>query len=328
MNYCNECAIHILRQWRGWPLRKPVPLLPQVRDGKCEACGSQGKVVSSTDIQWLNYHGPYNTGLPDYWLLVTDQTTVWGLPYHSETLCHRCGSRAVLSEHGDSRSGRFEYKLGCPSCYEEESKRRQEELQRQQDNEAMHRRQRQDYFQLLATMPFENRVTAIAEDKSIDPYRNWREWNGWKPEWSRSSDGEIAALSAEGTQHLIDLCESNSVLSSLGVLQRLYDRRHQLRQAAMEEIRRKYAAMSLQDQLTELVIATTTPIAHFPVELANVVTDDWLGTIPELQRADFLSQISTCRLRVWVRARQSLSYAASPNNTLQGTLRDKAAQRP
>jgi hypothetical protein len=46
------------------------------------------------------------------------------LPYHSESVCHRCGSRAVLSEHGDSRGGRFEYKLGCPSCYEEESKRK------------------------------------------------------------------------------------------------------------------------------------------------------------------------------------------------------------
>ena len=96
----------------------------------------------------------------------------------------------------------------------------------------------------------------------------------------------------------------------------------------MDEIRRKYATMSLQDQLTELVVATTTPISHFPVELANVVTDDWLNTMPEQQRADFLSQISTCRLRVWVRARQRLSYAASPTNTLQGTLRDKAAQRP
>jgi len=313
MNYCKKCAIPILSQWQGWPLWKPVPLLPRVRNGSCDACGYQVEVVLSTEIQWLNYHGPYNTGLPDYWLLVTDQTTVWGLPYHSETVCDRCGGRAVLSEHGDSRSGRFEYKAGCPSCYEEESKRKQEELQRQQDIEAMHQRERQDYFQSLAAMSLEKRITTIAEDKSIDPYRNWREWNGWKSEWGRYSDGDIAALNAESTQHLIDLCESNSVLRSLGVLQSLYDRRHHLRQVAMDEIRRKYAAISPQDQLTELVVATTTPISNFPIELASAVTINWLDTIPEIKRVDFLSQLSTCKLRAWVRAHQRLSNSASPN---------------
>lgn len=313
MIYCRECANQILKFWQGWPLLKPVPLLPQVSSGKCEACGSQGDVVSNTAIQWLNYHGPYNTGLPDYWLLVTDQKTVWGLPYHSESTCPRCGSRAVLSEHGDSRRGRFEYKLGCTSCYEEESKRKQEELQRQHDLEAMHRRERQDYFRSLATIPFAERLTKIAEDNSIDPYRNWREWNGWKAEWSRCSEEEIAALSAESTQNLVDLCESNSVLKSLGVLQRLYDRRHEIRQAAIAEIRSKYGAMSHRDQLTELVTATTTPISHFPIELANAVTDGWLDTIPERKKTNFLFQLNTCKLRVWINARKRLSSAASPN---------------
>lgn len=311
MNYCKECAIQLLKQWQGWPLTKPVPLLPQVIDGKCEACGSQSEVVSNTAIQWLNYHGRYNAGLPDYWLLVTDQKTVWGLPYHSEAVCHRCGSRAVLSEHGDSRSGRFEYKLGCPSCHEEESKRKQErkqeEFHRQQNLDALHRRARQDYFRSLATIPFEIRLTTIAKDNSIGLYRKGGEWNSWKPEWSRCSDEEIAALNAESTQRLIDHCESNSVLNSLGVLQRLYDRRHQLRLTAMGEIRRRYGTMSLQDQLTELVVATTTPISHFPVELANFVTDDWLGTIPERQKADFLFQLSTSKLRAWIKARKRLS---------------------
>ncbi len=67
-----------------------------------------------------------------------------------------------------------------------------------------------------------------------------------KREWSRCSDEEIAALCAESTQGLIDLCEGNSVLRSLGVLQRLYDRRHELRLVAIAEIRSKYSAMSSQ----------------------------------------------------------------------------------
>jgi len=116
MNYCKECALQILSQWRGWPLRNPIPLLPQINEGVCVACGVRGEAIPNTDIQWLNYHGPYSTGLPDYWLLVTDQKTVWGLTYHSEATCHRCGSRAVLSEHGDSRRGQYKYMLNCPSC--------------------------------------------------------------------------------------------------------------------------------------------------------------------------------------------------------------------
>lgn len=122
MNYCSDCAAPILKQWQGWPLRDPVPLLPKIWDGKCEACGSEGDVVPNTTIQWLNYHGPYNTGLPDYWLLVTDQQTVWGQPYHAEAQCPRCGGRAVMSEHGDARNGKFAYQLGCPACHEEEAK--------------------------------------------------------------------------------------------------------------------------------------------------------------------------------------------------------------
>jgi hypothetical protein len=40
------------------------------------------------------------------------------------------------------------------------------------------------------------------------------------------------------------------------------------------------------------------------------------------QKGDFLFQLSTCKLRVWIKARKRLSSAATPNNTLQGALRD------
>lgn len=82
---------------------------PQLRTG-----GS--KALQSERIHWLNYHGRYNTGLPDHWLLVTDQETSWGAPYFGEVPCLKCGKSAVLSQHGDTRSQRFEYKINCFSC--------------------------------------------------------------------------------------------------------------------------------------------------------------------------------------------------------------------
>ena len=320
MNYCKECSTQILKQWRGWPLREPVPLLPRVMDGRCEACESQSEVISNTAIQWLNYHGPSSTGLPDYWLLVTDQETIWGLPYHSESVCMHCGSRAVLSEHGDSRSSTFEYRVGCPPCHDVESKRKHAELDEKREVkrqlESARRHERQDYCRSLAKLPFANRLIAIAADKSIDAYVNGREWSEWKGDWSACSSEEIDAFSADDIENLLELCENNSVLCSLGVRQRLYDQRHQLRQVAIGEIRLKYGSMSHEDQLTELVVAATIPISHFPVELAVVVTDDWLRTIPEEQKTRFLKQLSACKLRVWTRARKRLSSAALPNSAL------------
>ncbi len=113
MNFCKKCSISLLERWQGWPLRDSVPCLPQVIDKICTSCGDQGEVINSSDIQWLNYHGPYNSGLPDYWLLVTDQKTIWGLPYFSEGACERCGKKAVISEYGDGRKNNRKYKMIC-----------------------------------------------------------------------------------------------------------------------------------------------------------------------------------------------------------------------
>ena len=148
---------------------------------------------------------------------------------------------------------------------------RKEETQRQEA--------RQQYFHLLAEMPFERRVQAIVGDKSIDPFRNSDEWRGWTSKWSRCSDTELEELSAESTQVLIDLCEANLVVRFSEVLTRLYDRRHRHRQTAMDDVRRKYSSMAPRDQLTELVVGGSVPLEHFPVELAKEVTDEWLSSL-------------------------------------------------
>lgn len=319
MNYCKQCSIQILGPWQGWPLIDPVPLLPQFNNGFCVACGQAGDAIANTEIQWLNYHGPHNTGLPDYWLLVTDQTTVWGAPYYSEEKCPRCRSRSVVSEHGDSRRDRFNYKLICPSCHEQKLHRLQEEKLKktiiQQEKEAKDRRKRHDYYRAVAAMPFEKRVLAIA--KNQDPefiinsreefFIDLRERMSWIPEWNRSSAEEIAALSVESLDHIIDLCEHGYFPWSRDLRQELYDRRHQVRQDAMESIRQEYKGMSAEQQLTKLVVLTSIPIAHYPVELAEFVSPDWLASLPAMQRDNFIRKITACKLRIWVRARKKLS---------------------
>ena len=116
ITFCGSCSPRLLGSWKGWPLRDPIPELPRFERGCCSSCGGSGTPLVSADIQWLNYHGQYNTGLPDYWLLVTDQVTVWGSPYFAEGTCPKCHQPAVISQHGDNRSGRFEYKINCAGC--------------------------------------------------------------------------------------------------------------------------------------------------------------------------------------------------------------------
>lgn len=306
MYYCKVCSTPILQQWEGWPLHKPVPLLPRIIDGHCESCRSQAEPLAHNAIQWLNHHGPFNTGLPDYWVLIINRDSFWGLPYYSESNCEECGSRAVISEHGRADNGHFKYKLGCISCDEREQERKRAALQRQMDREAAALRRRQVYLASLAARPFAERIAAIACDPSICNARNWREWQEWSGTWRQYSVEELHGFGASEIQQLIDLCENNSTLRSLGVLQPLYDRRHELRQAAIAEIRAKYSTMSIQDQLTALVVSSTTPISHFPIELADAVTDEWLATIPTSQKERFLSDLRDCKLRVWMKAYRRL----------------------
>lgn len=190
----------------------------------------------------------------------------------------------------------------------------EDESRRQRDEEAKLGQARQEYFRSLAEMPFERRVHAIVADKSIDPYRNWREWQGWKSEWRRCSDIEIESLSAERTQILIDLCEGNLVVRCSEVLTKLYDRRHWHRQCAIDSVRHKYSSMPPRDQLTKIVVDGSVALEHFPVELAKEVTNEWLSSLPDLPKRRFLTQISACKLRVWTKARQNLSEIPPSKN--------------
>lgn len=97
-SYCKSCSEQILKNWKGWPQRDKVPELPRMIDGVCEVCKGT-KELHPQDISWLNYHSEFCTGLPDYWLLRTDQPqNKWGLPYYFESDCPRCKGRSIISQ--------------------------------------------------------------------------------------------------------------------------------------------------------------------------------------------------------------------------------------
>jgi len=113
--YCSTCSSDLLKGWVGWPHREAVPLLPRVMNGACEVCGSS-EMVEGPDLGWLNYHSPFNTGLPDYWTLEVKSTRPkWGRPYLSEASCPKCFGRSVVSEM-NFPNGASELRHNCPVC--------------------------------------------------------------------------------------------------------------------------------------------------------------------------------------------------------------------
>ena len=115
VTYCKICSKNILKQWKGWPQKDIIPILPILSEGICQICGSSDK-LESFQISWSNYHGKYNTGLPDYWLLeITDQPNKWGQPYFNESNCPRCNNRSIISQINDPNGTREQF-YNCHSC--------------------------------------------------------------------------------------------------------------------------------------------------------------------------------------------------------------------
>ena len=121
IRFCARCAAAPLAEWKGWPLRDTLPIPPVLEAGTCPICHGQEELCS-TSVAWLNIHGPYNTGLPDYWILsvgkatefVRDFPSKWGLPYFELFQCPRCGERALSSLHVFPIG--WEIRHQCSSC--------------------------------------------------------------------------------------------------------------------------------------------------------------------------------------------------------------------
>lgn len=113
--YCNKCAQKILKEWKGWPKKDVIPLLPRMLNDICEVCGHEDKLHPSS-ILWFNYHSEFSTGLPDYWLLIVQQQkNKWGHPYYYENDCPKCNARAIISLM-NYPNGSSEMFYNCEKC--------------------------------------------------------------------------------------------------------------------------------------------------------------------------------------------------------------------
>jgi hypothetical protein len=156
-----------------------------------------------------------------------------------------------------------------------------------------------DYLESLSKMPFADRAPLILADKSISR----EDWQRFGSAWKVCSDEEIGSLDAAAVQHLIDLCVAAGSSGWDLLLKRLYDRRHQLRLAAIDALRRDHGHLPPRGQLDVVVHDHTIPVAHYPPELAEHVTPEWLMTLPDHERTRFLAALDETRLRIWKKAR-------------------------
>jgi hypothetical protein len=127
IHFCRRCTLAAVEKWKGWPIRDAVPLVPMLKDSACPACGGCDE-IASTDIGWLNIHGPYSSGLPDYWvLLLADPArgflkklpSKWGLPYYELLQCPACGGNLFSSLFVPGLA--WQIRRWCPSCGKDET---------------------------------------------------------------------------------------------------------------------------------------------------------------------------------------------------------------
>jgi hypothetical protein len=97
---CLKCAEVAIKYWKGWPPLETInwnsqerkksilPDIPKLDDGTCNRCQSQDHVFVY-DLVFINIHGSYSTGLPDYFRLAIDEINMnkrflherFGIPY-------------------------------------------------------------------------------------------------------------------------------------------------------------------------------------------------------------------------------------------------------
>ncbi len=65
---CRACADRAFAEWRGWPKRDSVPVVPHLLEGAGPECNST-KALAPQHVVYFNFHSEHSAGLPDYYTL-------------------------------------------------------------------------------------------------------------------------------------------------------------------------------------------------------------------------------------------------------------------
>jgi len=159
-----------------------------------------------------------------------------------------------------------------------------------------------NHLDALARIPFRERIPRVMSDETL---RNmdWRDLLGSKRNWASCSDADLEGLGAAEVQQLIDICEANSSWHTnwRGALSKLYDKRHELRIARMEETRQRIGHLPLREQLMSLLADPSIPIEAFPIELADFCTFDLVERLSRSEKRELIRRLDGIRLRRWKR---------------------------
>jgi hypothetical protein len=175
-----------------------------------------------------------------------------------------------------------------------EEKRLEEQAQRE---EARLREQaHKEHLERIAALPFSEHVPRILSNHHMNP-----------EDWYGCSRLDLESLDAKTVQKLIDLCVRGDAFS------KLCDRRHQLRLEAMDKLRVKHKQLTPEQLLEILIQASSIPIEHYPVELTECATPEWIESIDLQDRKQFLAIMRQTKLRVWAKVLNRCSVAICAN---------------
>lgn len=175
---------------------------------------------------------------------------------------------------------------------------RQDDLDDQKERERVAELSRQDeierieYLDELSHLSFYDKVKALKFGRKIY-YTDLKA----RPNWLILSEVDLTSLDGAHTQQLIDWC--NDLGFGNDVMSKLYERRHQIRLAAMNQVRVMLKNIPIEGWLTHLLLEQTTPIDHYPAELTDHATTEWLDSLVPDVRNRFLNMIKGTKLRIW-----------------------------
>jgi hypothetical protein len=155
--------------------------------------------------------------------------------------------------------------------------------------------EKENLKRFLSSLSFYERVKYFQQNNSFKFQDSIR--GCWNIHWGTCNDTELAQYSADAIQQLIDWC--NGLSSMYYAIPQLHDRRHQLRQEAMNRIRENLRYFPVESWLNILIQIESIPIEHYPVELSKYATEEWFTSLEAEIREKIVDLLMGTKLKIW-----------------------------